>query len=199
MVLASSFTAQVGEQLKAQSNLAQALVRDIAASELHAFRAFTNNPFYTSTVNQMHKCLQDIQADDKAAFAAAAATPRTLPQQHPWPRKQPDTSVFERLGMPQPLVIRIMHSTAQLCSIPGNFSVISFPGLQLFPDLQLSRALVFANLSCVKCTLPHGMLEISDVRCVFDVVGVPQEDAGRQGCGHGWRAHRAAHQPGGLH
>ncbi len=135
MILASSFIAQVGEQLKAQSDLAQALVQDIAASELHAFRAFTNNPFYTSTVDQMNKCLQDIQAHEQAvathnAIPVAAATPRT--HKYLMPRK-PDTSVFERLGMPQPLVSRIMHSTAQLCSIPGDVSVIIFSDLQLFP------------------------------------------------------------------
>jgi len=84
------FFEQVDELLKARSGAAQALVQDLASSELDTLRAFTTNGFYTTVVDQMTQCLQDIQAADKAGSVLAPALAPAL-----------KTSMLELLGMPE--------------------------------------------------------------------------------------------------
>ncbi len=207
------FFEQVDELLKARSGAAQALVQDLASSELDTLRAFTTNGFYTTVVDQMTQCLQDIQAADKAGSVLAPALAPAL-----------KTSMLELLGMPNPLVgsqpdfRQIFYSLSSggawtlragscrrsarqlhrvLCRQPNSTVGAVMPGMRLHAILRCSAV---CRESRLQLTLSYALNTMAAVSLALPwPAGVPQADAGRKGRGPGRPSHRAACQPRSLH
>jgi len=193
---------QVDELLKARSGAAQALVQDLASSELDSFRAFTTVDYYTTTVDQMTQCLRHIQAANKAGSAPA-----------------PDTGLLQWLGMPNPLVGSQPTSANSftLCrqAARGHCELEAADFLRgRSTELCVGSRTAHVDVSAVMSGMRlHAILRCSAVRrelrlqlglsYALDTMaavslalpwpaGVSQADAGRKGRGAGRPAHRAA-------